>query len=178
MNIFLTGEIQVGKSTIIKKILKTHPDWSVGGFVTVTRFGDIPGAVGGVYIQKAPGSDEYSADNRVGIRWSDNRAEGFAEPFEKAAENLLAGNECCDIVLMDELGFMESGAQQFQAAVLRELESDVPVLGVIKPRHSKFLDAVRSAWDTQTVEITVENREEMFEYVNHILTEAAARRRV
>ena len=35
MKILLTGEVQVGKSTIIRKVTERHPDWKIGGFVTV-----------------------------------------------------------------------------------------------------------------------------------------------
>lgn len=35
MNILLTGEIQTGKSTVIRKVTEKHPDWKIGGFITV-----------------------------------------------------------------------------------------------------------------------------------------------
>jgi nucleoside-triphosphatase len=177
MNLFLTGDIQVGKSTIIKKILSLHRDWKVGGIVTVTRFGDIPDALGGVYIQPAPGNERYDEENRVGIRWNDNRAEGFAQPFETAAQQLLGDYSDADIILLDELGFMESKAEKFQAAVMAAINSDVPVLGVIKPRRAPFLDTVRSAPDVETVTVTVENRERMFAVVEKLTAQAVQEHR-
>ncbi len=33
-HIFLTGEIQVGKSTLIQTYLAAHPQWKVGRFLT------------------------------------------------------------------------------------------------------------------------------------------------
>ena len=52
MHVFLTGDIQVGKTTLINKVLNELPKCRLGGFRTVTK-ADIPGTAGSVYIVRA-----------------------------------------------------------------------------------------------------------------------------
>ena len=44
-HLLLTGEVQVGKSTLIRRLLEAHPGWRVGGFQTVTRWAGRQGSV-------------------------------------------------------------------------------------------------------------------------------------
>ena len=77
MHVFLTGPIQVGKSTLLRRVLDRFPDLQPGGFRTVTR-ADVPGAMGSVYLIPADAADpEWSEKARVAIRWGPGRgAEG------------------------------------------------------------------------------------------------------
>jgi nucleoside-triphosphatase len=61
-------------------------------------------------------------------------------------------------IVMDELGFLETGAPRFQAAVMDCLDGDVPILGVIKPDRTPFLDRVRAHKAVHLIEVTLENR--------------------
>ncbi|MBR4869427.1 MAG: hypothetical protein IKU12_01455, partial [Oscillospiraceae bacterium] len=51
----------------------------------------------------------------------------------------------------------------FQAAVLSALEGPLPVLGVIKPRSTPFLDAVRSHPKVRVLEVTPETRDALLQ---------------
>lgn len=50
MNIFLTGNVQVGKSTILNRFISSHPDLKIGGFKTLTNFDENRDIYRGVYI--------------------------------------------------------------------------------------------------------------------------------
>ena len=64
---------------------------------------------------------------------------------------------------MDELGFMESEAYAFRSAVLRALDSDVPVLAAVKDKQGvPFLQQVRQHPQAEVFAINAENREELF----------------
>ena len=61
---------------------------------------------------------------------------------------------------MDELGFFESKADRFTAAVLEALAGDIPVLAAVKSRTNvPFLNAVQAAPQAEVFHITPENRD-------------------
>lgn len=178
MHVFLTGQVQVGKSTLIRRVLTAHPAWSVGGFRSVTCLGDVPGAVGGVYLLSASEpSPVYGPENRVGIRWGERGAEAFPSVFDTMGLDLLSDTQGRDLLLMDELGFLEQNAPLFSQRVLRLLEGPIPILGVVKPRGTPLLNAVRAHSRTEILEVTPENREGLFPRLQEKVTTSVAARR-
>lgn len=158
-HLFLTGEVQVGKSTLIQRLLAAHPDWQAGGFRTVTRW---QGRQGSVHLIPArAGMEACTADNCVGLRdLVVMRPVSRPEAFDRIGPELLRPG-WADLLLMDELGTMERQAQAFCGAVLGALDGSLPVLGVIKPRSSALLDAVRAHPRVRVVTVTRENRDEL-----------------
>lgn len=65
-------------------------------------------------------------------------------------------------ILMDELGFFEKDSYFFQEKVNQVFDSDKVVIGVIKKRDNPFLNKIRERSDVEIIEITLENREEMY----------------
>ena len=89
---------------------------------------------------------------------SDAGAERFPDAFDAAADVLLRDIPEGALVVMDELGVMESAAERFKAAVLELLAGRYDVVGAIKPKHTEFLDAVRAVPGVELYEVTEENR--------------------
>lgn len=175
MNIFLTGRPQSGKSTVIDKTLALLPPLKLGGFRTVTRPSDIPGALGELYIQPAAAPPCYDRWHLAAIRWGAGQANVFPETFEQAGLALLqAIPRDSALLIMDELGVMENAAPGFCRAVLSLLDSGLPILGVIKPKPGLLLDAVRAHPLTRLVEVTRDNRDALPAL---LATEIAARLR-
>lgn len=155
MNVFLTGPVQVGKSTAIRRYLDTRPGIRTGGFVTVSRPMDDGGL--GVYILPPGWSDaECTPDRLAGLRGP--RYGAVPETFERAGLALLQAEGPFDLLLMDELGRMELRSPHFCAAVLAALDGPVPILGVVKPESNPLLDAVRAHPGTALLEVTEANR--------------------
>ena len=171
-HLFLTGEVQVGKSTLIRRLLAAHPGWRLGGFQTVTRWA---GRQGSVYLIPArAGMEACTADACVGLRDLDlMRPVSRPEVFDRIGPGLLSA-ERADLLIMDELGTMEQQAKAFCGAVLRALDGDLPVLGVIKPRSSALLDAVRAHPRVQVLTVTRENREELLKTLEDWAAEKTA----
>lgn len=160
MNIFLTGEIQVGKSTIIKKYISLH-GYRVGGFNTIAGAREADGS-SNVHIVRADGTQPCGMDNIVIRRYGLRAARGFdvfPEIYDTLGVKLLTQSSDCDLIVMDELGPKENDALLFQRAVLNCLAGAVPVLGVLMKRQSSFLDRVRSHPNVKIIEVTPENRE-------------------
>lgn len=153
---FLTGAVQTGKSTAIRRFLCANSALFTGGFRTVS----IPTAEGfDVFIVPPEWTaDDLTPEALVGRRGA--RRETRPEGFERCGCALLQRAGEFDLLLMDELGRMELEAHAFCAAVLDALHGDTPVLGVIKPEHNAFLDAVRAREDVELFPLTPENRNE------------------
>jgi nucleoside-triphosphatase len=165
-HIFLTGERNVGKSTIISRIT-AELDFTPKGFNTLpgSRSADDED-----YIYILPYGTRL--DEKSGIppvacrRWdADNTGPPFTaypETFDTLGADILRNSGGAKLIIMDELGFMEKDAQVFQQEVLNRLDGDIPILGVIKPKNTPFLDSIRAHKNVSTIEVTVENREEAF----------------
>lgn len=171
MHIFLTGQIQVGKSTLLRQVLKRLPGLEAGGFKTVTT-ADIPGATGSVYILPVAG-EAVSGDiaSRVGIRWGQGRKDAFPKVFDSEGVRLLDENGG-DVIIMDEIGVMENDALEFQKKILNKLAGDTPVFGVIKPASSPLLNAIRANPSAVVFNVTEENRNALIPVVEQALRTA------
>ena len=121
MHIFLTGDVQVGKSTIIKKTLAALKLRDIGGFRSVS-VPDLPDGAMSVYL--IPAGDEHPMMgnwNRVGIRKGCGRGiEKIPEAFERAGVQALVDAENMPLILMDEVGRMESAAARFSERILAQ----------------------------------------------------------
>ena len=159
-NLFLTGEVGVGKSTVISKTLALLPPLVCGGFRTVSDASCTEGARFDVFIEEVWEQTPHDDAHRVGIRSGTGCMTPYPAVFDNIGASILAfPPEGAELILMDELGVMERGAKEFCMAVLKVLDGNIPVLGVIKPKHTAFLDTVRSHERSVLFEVTEENRD-------------------
>ena len=158
-HIFLTGEVQTGKSTIIRCALH-ETGRRAGGFFTLTGKPQADGRAGVYLLAPGDGEDAMTPENCVGVRTGCGIGfTPFPEVFERRGTELIKRAEGCQVIVMDELGLMEEGAPAFQKTVLDCLLGETPVIGVIKPKQSKFLDAVRNSSRADVITVTPENRD-------------------
>ncbi len=159
-NIFLTGDVGVGKSTVIQKILSLLPSTECGGFRTVSATPITKGTILDVFIEKAWERTPHDTEHIVGSRLSDGHFSSYPSVFDSIGTSILASCPInAKLIIMDELGLMESDAKLFRKAVMDVLDGPLPVLGVIKPKHSDFLDAIRAHERSEIFKVTVDNRE-------------------
>ena len=155
MVIFLTGERGVGKSTALRRAL-AGCGLGVGGFMT--DFGESRYAENKT-LRLLPWSEEpdLSAGETCALL-GPGRRQVFPEVFDGLGSRLLlsaAGDDACDLILLDELGFLEADAGRFRAAVLSVLTGPKPVLGVVRRGLGVWQDApLGELW-----EVTKENRD-------------------
>ena len=172
MHIFLTGDVQVGKSTIINKTLAALKIERPGGFRSVS-VPDLPDGAMSVYLlaaaEKAPAMGDF---NRVGIRKGCGRGiEKFSQAFETAGVQALKNAEQSRLILMDEVGRMESGAVQFSARMEALLDGSVPILGVVqKIADTPLTNAIRTHPNVRVLTVTKENREQMAQEVLRLIS--------
>lgn len=163
MHTLIVGERQVGKSTLIRRVLR-ELGCPVFGFETKKEDG-LADETGGcpLYIYEAGKPRVRSAENLAGY-CRDEKPVGYVQAFDRFAGKLTDPPPGC-VVLMDELGKMEAASKPFTQAVMRLLDGDAPVIAAVKNKPSPFLDAVRNHPRCRCFYITEENRNELYEDV-------------
>lgn len=162
-HIFLTGDIQVGKSTLIRRVLAALGPLRLGGFLTVSAPDAETGELGVFLLPAAEPDAPKTAANRVGLRIRGRCGVGAASAFDRAGCAALAGAEGAQLILMDEVGRMEREAAAFTARIGALLDCEKPILGVLRgAAHTPLAERIRSHPATRLVTVTPENREALF----------------
>lgn len=164
-NLFLTGRINVGKSTMIKRIIEqlNIRKEEIGGFYTRPYI--IDNQVKEFYIEPLNFNCKSTniRDRMIGYTSDGIKRIGNTATFENIGVEIL--DNCIKndfkLIIMDELGFFENTAYQFQQKV-HETLNNKKVIGVIKPLSTPFLDTIRERKDVIEVEITEDNRENVY----------------
>lgn len=160
-HVFLTGRKQIGKSTLLKKILRSF-NGRIGGFFTVrtceflkTRFS----------VHLLPASDLGQPDETNLLFVCGDPSGSFSQKkipgrFNRLGSDALSDFLQNDLILMDELGPHEAEALCFCQMVFRVLDGPVPVFGVLQEADSPFLQEIAHRPDVTLIQITEENRDD------------------
>ena len=87
------------------------------------------------------------------------------QQFDKLGCGALADTAGCDVLVMDELGPHEEQAAAFRQAVLRALDGDVPIIGVLQQAESAFLRQVAAHPNVRVITVTEENRDALHHWL-------------
>ena len=164
-NIFLTGDIQVGKTTMIKRILR-ETGLRYGGFATIPYYKkDI---LRGFMLNSLNPQERNEAAAVIGYN-SEGSWKAVPEMFDEFGSEIIRDSMQGDlqVIIMDELGFFESEAAVFQATVHACLDAAIPVLGVVKAKSTSFLDSVRARKDTSVLTVGTVDREMVYQQLWH-----------
>ncbi|WP_317855269.1 nucleoside-triphosphatase [Chakrabartyella piscis] len=158
-HIFLYGERQIGKSTIVQKVL-TKLDVEMGGFYT--KF-DVS-SDGNKILQLQSVNEEDSICGEV-AKWCKTTWRVDANAFDVLGVQALTKNPSPQLYVMDECGRLEKDAKQLQECILGILDGETPVLGVLHYKNSKWKEVLRKREDILFLEATKENRNVLVERV-------------
>ncbi len=155
MTIFLTGERGVGKSTALRRALEGS-GLRVSGFRTDfggTRYEE------NKTLRLLPwGAPPGSPAGEICARMGPGGKQALPEAFDGLGARLLrdaGGDPACQLIVMDELGFLEAEAAGFRRAVLSALGGPKPVLGVVRLGLGAWAEApLGEVWT-----VTEENRD-------------------
>jgi len=164
MNILITGPVQVGKTTLLNTVLKTI-DTKVHGFYTKPYFED------GLVIGYKMFDYTKSLDPFIiGIKDTPTSCQPITENFETDGVSILSkALESNTVIILDELGILESKAVKFRKKILECLDSENLVIGVIKQKHSTFLNQIRDRKDVIIVDVSLINRDRLIDEIISIL---------
>ena len=130
-HLFLTGVSGIGKTTIIRQALGSAAGYA-GGFIT-ERVADGDGSVEGFDLYPAAaaiGHDGFDGQRFLDLSTTPPRKDN--EVFRESAAQMLREAEFYPFVILDEIGGFEMLIPQFRNELAQLLNSDAPIIGVIK----------------------------------------------
>jgi len=163
-NLFLTGEIRIGKTTILQNALE-KVNSSIGGYITErNNKGDMTTfTVRSLY-------DCVEKFEIATINTKEKTKNIFKDSFEIRLPSILDNSfNNRDLIILDELGFMENDIDSFTSRIYRILDSEKPVFGVLKDFDCEFLNNIKNRDDTILLTITERNRDTILDEVLNIL---------
>lgn len=170
MHIFLTGEIQVGKSTVIAKtlaLLNILP----GGFKTY--FGPDRGSPDKLLYMNSAAEPEIFREENAVVRFKEGYLpQALTEKFDTYGVELIgSARASSNLILLDECGNLERDAFVFQKEIIDTLNSNTPVFGVIKLASRGWTDIIRNHPKVKLITVTRENRDDLPQILAHQLNE-------
>lgn len=169
-HILICGDRGIGKSTLIQKLLKINT-LPVYGYLTKRLAADETG-FHPIYIHPA-GSEErvFTDENRIGT--CDSKVHNVSiEAFNTLGAQYIKQARPGGIIVMDELGFMETQADLFVEAVFEALDGEIPVIAAVKSRYDvPFLNKVRAHANGKVYHIDESNRDVLYDVLAPVVRE-------
>lgn len=156
MNIFLRGDKGVGKSTLVDKSIAR---WSENRTLKIGGFLSFRDENTGIVSVTRP---RFPRDYTHAIAVAQSGAGAYSGAFDALAQQYIEDIAQCDLLVFDELGFLEQDAYAFQDAILRCIDSGIPVLGVLKSQPIEWYARILSRRDVRVIDITKNNRDALF----------------
>lgn len=164
-NIFFTGPIQIGKSTVINKILERYSRLKISGFRTQPIFEN--SVRKGFVLQSFDGCEKIFAHTDMESPNVFDVYKFDSSVFETFGVDILKRSlKYSELIVMDEVGQMEKHAKAFGKMIAACLDSPINVLGAIQIRASWFSQIISQRFDTNLIVINKKNRGEIHEYVS------------
>lgn len=162
MKILVCGDINSGKSTLIEKLLRDMGE-KPRGYITV-RMPAVDG-VSKVYLYDIANPPERIEDSAVIISIAEGKRERHPEILEELGVKYLSNIPEGSVVVLDEIGTLESACPGFQREVMRILSGNYTVLASVKAQNTEFLRAVRKHPACDLYIITPDNRDSLYEQI-------------
>ena len=164
MHALIVGDRGVGKSTLIRRVLK-ELNRPVFGFET-KKEEQLEDPIRGcpIYIYDAGKAHFQTLENLIGYH-KERDIPAITAAFDRYSPRLMGPGAKNAVVELDEIGFLEAKSDAFCQAVLHLLEGKNPVIAAVKNREHPFLDAVRNHPNARCFYITAENRNALYEEV-------------
>lgn len=166
--LILTGAPRVGKTTLLRRLVDTHP-WGAGGIV-VHEVTDHEGKRTGFELHqvwKEPFGPLRTVASTVlalaGHPWplQYGRYGVNPEALDLAVTALDAAMHQGALVVIDEIGPLQLRSDQFRDAVLRCADSQAGLVATLCQSEDPFVAALRSRPGLRVVEVTRANREHL-----------------
>lgn len=156
----LTGEPGIGKSTLLHQFLEKHHDQCVGFYAQEVRVnGNRQGFE--VVPVNLPVAGGILADKRI----ESDIAVGSYKVDLSAIERIVSTMEAMDlsdkILIIDEMGQMQSHSSVFRSFVENQLQNQPRILGTIKLDPFPWTDHLKTTFKDNIVltEVTLANRD-------------------
>jgi nucleoside-triphosphatase len=156
-NIFISVEKGQNYANDLLGDIMSKIDCSIGGYwVDITRDEEnhhirifdltslLDGQGGNIFFRK----DDSTGISKLNI-----------DVFNTKGKDILSKSyKDRELIVMNEIGFLESKASEFTEEVKKILDSSKVVLGVIKNRKCPYIDSIKARGDMDIIKLTDENR--------------------
>ena len=163
-HLFLTGDKQVGKSTLLSRLIEARK-LDCAGFETRAFF--LNGERRGFTLHGRIEMPPYQNDCICCARIEEKRAVPVLPVFEENGVLILKRSLAspAPFLLMDELGRLEREASGFIVQIEACLDADKRVLGVLQKCNSAHVARIAQRADVTVLTVTPENRDELLEWL-------------
>lgn len=161
----VSGYKESGKTTLITKILDSW-EGPVLGFFT-KKFPDrlTPDGLCPIYIYSV-GSDPIFDDAHLIGLGGEGTHYTNSEVFDEIGTKLITADDASSLIVMDEVGFLETDASLFKEKVFEVLRSDNPVVLIMKQKMQlDFMKALKDFPGIEFIELSIENRNWVAEHI-------------
>ena len=166
-NILIIGSPRIGKTTLVKRLLKDLTPLVVRGFYKESIIEN--NILKGYSIITLDLKWQILA--HIDIEGPDRiedigvNVDGF-EQLVLPHLSLFTGTE---LFIIDEIGKMECFSQLFITRVRSLLDSPTPVLATVAQKGAGFISEVKSRSDVALIQITVENRDQLPQQLSRMI---------
>jgi nucleoside-triphosphatase len=159
MRLFLTGNPDVGKTTLIRAIVERLEEVTCAGFYTEEK--RQRGQRIGFRVVTLDGQ-EGSLASLGGLRPTVGKYSIHVEAFEKLVlPNLDTAITPADLYVIDEIGKMELLSRHFRSRITELLAQPTNILATIAKRGRGFIEQIKGRTDIEMIEVTRNNRDEL-----------------
>ncbi|MGV8168948.1 MAG: nucleoside-triphosphatase [Candidatus Nanoarchaeia archaeon] len=165
-NILITGKPGTGKTTILEKIISSYNNKS--GFIT-REIRDESGQRTGFEAINSLGESSVMASTQFNTNIMVSRYHVNVDNLNKMLVPLFSFKKD-QLLYMDEIGQMELNSDVFKNLALKYLDSENICVSLITAIfHDDFTDAVKKREDVILVEITPENRDKQYVFIEGLI---------
>ena len=162
-NVLLVGRPGVGKTTLIERIVQglSRDGIPASGFLTA-EVRDAQGVRQGFRYRTLSGTEGWLARRGAEAAYRVGSYGVNLEGLERDAVSEIDPNAVdAGLIIIDEIGKMESFSRIFRGAVERALDSGHPVLASVSSSAGGWIGRVRDREDARLLEVTEQNRDEL-----------------
>ena len=166
-HVIICGQRGTGKTTLIEMLLAQYTGPLYGFRTKITH----TGADGYHQIYMFPAKKQENTlteENHIGDCNTRERII-YPEVFETLGAQLLREAKPDGILLMDELGFMESQAEGFCRSVIERFDGDIPVIAAAKAPGGIETDFLRALWSHPRAEMFMLNGDNIQDIYHRLL---------
>lgn len=164
-HVFLTGPKQIGKSTLLMKVLAQYKG-QVGGFRTIKTKKYLTDRYS---VHFCPMGETFFPDqNNLLFLCGKTDTETIAR-FNRLGHTLRSPSNEASLFVMDELGPHETHAIVFCDTILSLLDGPVPIFGVLQAPAASYWPDIIQHPAVQILEVTTNNRNDP-EFIEEILS--------
>jgi nucleoside-triphosphatase len=156
-NLLFTGKPGIGKTTLVKNIIKNISINSYGFYTEEIRE---KGKRVGFKIVDLQGKEGVLAHVKIKTKIKVSKYGVNLKVLEKIAIPAMEkGMKEGGVIIIDEIGKMELYSINFRKTLFQVLSSSVPVIGTILQKYHPVGEEIKRRQDVKVIEITEKNRD-------------------